>query len=92
MDDYKKLLQEIWGDEKPIWVFCPICDEVLESDGFGHYGKRQCTACKYTFQQNGSYASIVTISGKRYDLDDMFDDSNAMHLAIAERKWLKNNG
>lgn len=91
-EDYKKFLQDAWDGKKPIWVFCPICEEILEGDGcLNGFGKRTCKDCKYEYQQQGSYASRVTINGQSFGLDDMFDDSDKMYHIIAELKWLREN-
>ncbi len=86
-EEYKAFLKAHWGDEMPIWVFCPICEDVLDGEGaFNGFGKRNCSDCDYEYRQEGSYASLVTIKGERFGLDDMFSDSEEMHKRIAELK------
>ncbi len=86
-------LQEWWNgveENRPLWVFCPICDKVLGGEctmnGVGH---RECKDCKYEYTQHGSYAALVRINGEGFDLDDMFDDSEKMHQRIAELRNAK---
>jgi hypothetical protein len=92
-DDLRQLVQKSWGDEKPIFVFCPLCDEILETNGYGPFSSKICPKGHYVFQSQGSYASRVTINvtGKeeRFWLDDMFDDSEKMHDRIKEIKEKK---
>jgi hypothetical protein len=88
--ELQKILEDAWGDERPIWIFCPICNKVLESEGInfimnGH-GRVECKCCEYKYQQRGSYASLVTIKNERFGLDDMFSDSEKMYARIAELK------
>ena len=88
-DDSKReeIIKHLWGDERPIYAFCPICEGVLERSGpFSGFGKATCSKCEYEYQQCGSYASRVTIKGSRFGLDDMFDDSEKMNKRIEEEK------
>lgn len=83
-EDRIKFLKEIYGDEKPIYIFCPICDNLLEVESIGYFGLRRCLSCDYKYQQTGSYGSEVTINNQIYELDDMFDDSEKLDQKIKE--------
>ena len=79
--------KEILEKEKPKWAFCPICEKILEGEGFmGGAGRKYCQNCEYVYQEQGSYASLVTIKQESFSLDDMFDDSKKLDARIAELK------
>ncbi len=88
-DDVKEIIKSVWASDKvkPIWIFCPICEDVLETSGM--FGPSSCKDCQYSYQQMGSYASQVRIGDQGFGLDDMFDDRDKMYKVIAEKRALR---
>jgi predicted nucleic acid-binding Zn ribbon protein len=74
----------------PVYSHCPLCDRPLEIEGVycSYFSTYKCRVCDYEHQGQGNYASLVTINGESFYLDDMFDDSEKMLKKIEE---IRNN-
>ncbi len=69
---------------KPLYVYCPLCEELLDRDTPSPFQILFCESCGYKYQKQGSYASRVTIGERSFGLDDMFDDSETLDEHINE--------